>query len=320
MADPSPSPSGSRAAVLARLLVDRAPDALLVVSADGTIVFANATCVDLLGYLSQELEGLPVEALIPEEIRDRHRGYRTDFLERPERRAMGRLNHLTVRTKSGSSRPVDIALSPLGVVEGLTLIAVAIRDATAQRQFVRELEAVAATDSLTGALNRRSFANAYAREADRCHRQGLQLYVMLIDIDHFKAVNDRYGHAVGDEALRNLVAACGAVLRKTDVLARVGGEEFAIVAAANTASEALQLAERLREKVATIRVAAGATSFGFTVSIGVAEAQVPGEMLDQVLPRADAALYEAKRTGRNKVVQDGSAERPRASAPPDKCQ
>jgi len=294
--------------------VDRAPDALLVVAADGSIVFANATCFEILGYTPGELMGLRVEALIPEDTRERHRQYRDDFLKQPARRTMGRLNHLSVRKKSGAILPADIALSPLGVVEGLTLTAVAIRDATAQRVFIRELETVAATDSLTGALNRRSLTKAYGREAERCHRQGLKLYVMLVDIDHFKAVNDRYGHAAGDEALRNLVSACGAILRKTDVLARVGGEEFAILAAANTASEAIHLAERIREQVSTIRVTADAETFGFTASIGIAEASVPEETIDQVLPRADAALYEAKRSGRNRVVQDGHSVPPRAHA------
>lgn len=298
-----PSPPPSLAASLAPLFVDRAPDALLAVAADGSIVFANPACADILGYSPAELIGLSVEALIPDEARARHRQSRADFLKSPARRSMGRLNHLSVKTKSGAVRPVDIALSPLGVVDGLELTAVVIRDATALRALMHELEAAAATDSLTGALNRRSFGHAYGREAERCHRQGLKLHVMMIDIDHFKKVNDRYGHAAGDEALRALVSACATRLRKTDVLARIGGEEFAILAAASVPTEALHLAERLREKITTIRVTAGEETFGFTASIGVAEAHVPDEPVDDVLARADAALYEAKRTGRNRVVQ-----------------
>lgn len=267
-------------------------------------LFANATCADLLGYAPAELIGLSVEALVPDEIRARHRQYRADFLKNPVRRSMGRLNHLTVKTKCDGVRPVDIALSPLGVIDGLDLTAVVIRDATAQRAFMHELETAAATDSLTGALNRRSFSHAYRREAERCHRQGLGLNVMLIDIDHFKKINDQHGHAAGDEALRALVTVCTTTLRKTDVLARIGGEEFAVLAAASVPSEALQLAERLREKIATIRVTSGAEPFGFTASIGIALAQAPDEPVDDVLARADAALYEAKRTGRNRVVQD----------------
>jgi len=296
--------SPSLAAMLTPLLVDQSPDALLVVAADGSIVFANATCREILGYTPEELAALRVEALIPDEPRAHHQEHRQKFLERPTRRAMGRFNHLAVKTKSGVARPVDIELSPLGLIDGLTLTAVAIRDATAQRAFLRELEIAAAVDSLTGALNRRSFANAYSRESERCHRQGLKLFVMLIDIDHFKGVNDRYGHAAGDEALRGLVASCSTILRKTDVLARVGGEEFAILAAANSSAEALQLAERIRENIATIRVYSQNDTFGFTASIGITEARVPDEALEKVLPRADAALYEAKRTGRNRVIQE----------------
>jgi len=287
---------------IAALLVEHSPDALLVIGADGRIKYANATCSTLFGYTPEELRHQPVEMLVPDHLRTAHNAYRTAYQHQPTRRTMGRLNDLSAKTKTGEIIPVDIALSPLGVTEGEPLTAVAIRDAKAQRAFVDALEKAAATDSLTGALNRRSFGNAYEREAERCGRQNLHLFVILLDIDHFKAVNDTYGHASGDHALRHLVSVCTATLRKTDVLARVGGEEFAILAPASDTAEVLHLAERLRQKIAAAKVTAGATTFGFTVSAGVAQAVLPGEPVDQALARADEALYEAKRTGRNKVV------------------
>jgi len=233
---------------LAALLLDRAPDALIV---EGSIIFENATCAEILGYTADELVGMSVEKLIPEESCERHRHS---------------------------------------------------RDVRAHRAFLHELETAASTDSLTGALNR-SFENAYGREAERCHRQHPQLFLMMIDIDHFKAVDDRYGHATGDEALRSLATICTATLRKTDVRARIGGEEFAALAAANNAAEAVQLAERIREKVSAIRIGADTDAFGFTLSIGLAEASVPDEPASTALQRADTTLYEAKRTGRNRGVE-----------------
>jgi diguanylate cyclase (GGDEF)-like protein len=153
-------------------------------------------------------------------------------------------------------------------------------------------------------LNRRSFDNAYARELQRTKRAKNHLFVMLLDIDHFKKINDQYGHAAGDQALKQLVSICKSTLRKTDVLARIGGEEFAILSPADDAAEAMTMAERLRENVMAITVAAAAGVFSFTASIGVAEAD-PGENTSTgVLARADQALYEAKRSGRNRVIRN----------------
>lgn len=285
------------------LLVDHSPDVLLIVSSQGIIIFANATSLELLGYRPQELIGQPPEILIPQDVREAHTKYRGGYKLSPSRRSMGRLNSLVAMKKSGEVIPVDIALSPVGRDEHGPLTGVTIRDARQQRGFVHELERLATTDPLTGALNRRSFDNAYARERERASRSRSQLFIMLLDIDHFKKINDQYGHAAGDQALRQLVATCTATLRKTDVLARIGGEEFAILSAAADPAEAIALAERLRENIMTIKVSATAGDFSFTVSIGVARVQADESVAAAVLARADEALYEAKRTGRNRVIQ-----------------
>jgi len=287
--------------ILLARLIDHSPDALLIVSSRGLITFANATCNDLLEYEPAELLGQSPEILVPPEVRRTHQSHRAAFNAAPSRRTMGRLNTLTAVTKSGRVVPVDISLSPIGHDADGPLIVVAIRDARAQRAFVGDLERQATTDPLTGALNRRSFENAFAREAERCRRAGVPLFVMMLDIDHFKKVNDRYGHAAGDEALKKLVAACHATLRKTDVLARIGGEEFAALAPASDAAEAMALAERLRENIMTVSVPAGSENFGYTVSIGLSHPAADGP-LAEALRTADLALYEAKRNGRNRVV------------------
>lgn len=284
------------------LLVDHSPDALLIVSLQGIIIFANATCADLLGYQPEELVGQPPEILVPKDIAEAHGRYRSAYHAAPTRRAMGRLNSLTALTKGGRIIPVDIALSPITTAAYGIVTAVAIRDATAQRAFVRDLERLATTDPLTGALNRRSFENAFARESERCRRTDTALFVMMLDIDHFKMINDRYGHTAGDVALRALVSSCLSTLRKTDVFARIGGEEFAILSPASDVAEAITLAERLREDVIKISVPAGTGSFGFTVSIGICCNRLGGETVSDSLRHADEALYEAKRGGRNRVV------------------
>lgn len=284
------------------LLVDHSPDALLIVSSKGLITFANATCFELLGYRPEELVGQLPEILIPSSMREGHVRFRTTYNQGATRRSMGRLNSLMAIKKDGNVIPVDIALSPIGEDGAGPLTAVAIRDATQQRAFVHDLERLAKTDPLTGALNRRSFDNAYARELERTKRAKNHLFVMLLDIDHFKKINDQYGHAAGDQALKQLVSTCQSTLRKTDVLARIGGEEFAILSPVEEGNEAMVLAERLRENIMTISVPAGAGAFSFTVSISVACAKTTEATAADVLARADQALYEAKRTGRNRVI------------------
>jgi diguanylate cyclase (GGDEF)-like protein len=178
---------------------------------------------------------------------------------------------------------------------------------TAQRQLLES----ALRDGLTRAFNRRYFLQrlgAEIRFADR-HRQPLAL--LLIDLDHFKQINDEFGHPVGDQVLRRMVDVLGQTLRAEDVLARYGGEEFAILARGIVVSNAVQMGERLRKRVAGISIDHAGKPLSLTASVGVAvfpfdgEASDPAQAADdtaqQLIARADAALYRAKNGGRNRV-------------------
>ena len=159
------------------------------------------------------------------------------------------------------------------------------------------LEGVAFVDPLTGAWNRRSFERSADLEMNRAHRYHYPLSFMMIDIDHFKKVNDKYGHPVGDSVLVELVDLLQRESRETDFLARWGGEEFVLTAPYASAEEAVAIAERVRQNVSRHEfVNVGSV----TVSIGVAEYS-SGDSLESVLSRADKALYAAKRAGRNRV-------------------
>jgi diguanylate cyclase (GGDEF)-like protein len=131
---------------------------------------------------------------------------------------------------------------------------------------------------------------------------GQDLAVVMLDIDHFKAINDRYGHPCGDEVLRHVVGQLTSCVRRIDLVGRLGGEEFAVVLPAIPAATALRAAERLRSQVADSTVAVGDETIRVTVSIGVAMARDGDRTIEQALARADAALYTAKGTGRNRVV------------------
>lgn len=164
-----------------------------------------------------------------------------------------------------------------------------------------KLEQLATRDELTGALNRRSVMRLLDEERQRMERTGQRFGIALFDLDHFKQVNDGYGHLAGDETLRHFTRVATACMRTTDRLGRYGGEEFLMLLTA-TADEAAArtAAERVREGTARHDWAAVAPQLKITVSAGVALCQ-PGETAEQLLDRADHALYEAKRGGRNRV-------------------
>ncbi|HVZ90136.1 MAG TPA: GGDEF domain-containing protein [Rhizomicrobium sp.] len=159
----------------------------------------------------------------------------------------------------------------------------------------------ARTDPLTGAVNRRRFSEAAAAEKDRCMRYGHAGAIILLDLDHFKRVNDTYGHPAGDAALKTVAEACNEEIRGTDLLARLGGEEFAILLPETSLHEAGQLAERLRARIAKLEVGTGKGVLRVTASFGVAPLLAAAASWEESISAADAALYRAKGAGRNQV-------------------
>jgi len=171
-----------------------------------------------------------------------------------------------------------------------------------RRQLEAQLRRMATTDGLTGTLNRAQFLALGQRELERSRQIDRGLAVLMLDIDHFKLINDRYGHHTGDEALQHFVAQLRTGVRGIDLLGRLGGEEFAIVLPAIDSGAALQVAERLRSRVATTPLMHADGTISITVSIGVAMARNTDATLERILARADAMLYAAKDAGRNRVL------------------
>jgi diguanylate cyclase (GGDEF)-like protein len=163
-------------------------------------------------------------------------------------------------------------------------------------------------ESLTGCFNRRAFYELFPREVERGRRLGQGVAIVFLDIDHFKGINDRYGHETGDRVLQQLTARLRGIIRETDLLFRWGGEEFVILLPHTGAVEAAALGERIRVAVAERPFAASEThpEVGVTVSVGVAGTGEGPADPDALLARADAACYRAKEAGRNQVEADSS--------------
>lgn len=186
------------------------------------------------------------------------------------------------------------ALRSLGVVQ----------DITERKKSEERLRELATTDSLTGLVNRRCFLEEAEREFRRAKRYGAALSLLMLDVDHFKEVNDTYGHEVGDHVLQSLAQTGLKVLRNVDIMGRMGGEEFAVLLPETGIDEAQGAAERLRASVEQTPVKVrGSVEVSCTVSIGVAQA-LEDETLDDLLRRADAAMYLAKDKGRNRSKVD----------------
>ncbi len=177
-----------------------------------------------------------------------------------------------------------------------------VRDITNQREYERRLEFLANKDSLTGIDNRRTFFRKASNLMETTLMGKRLMYVMMFDLDYFKSVNDTYGHDVGDEVLKRICSTCQDKLPENTLFARYGGEEFTIVVEGFEEEKALDIAENVRTCIENEQFKSNDVVFNVTVSIGVTQVKQEEFKIDEGLSRADEALYEAKRKGRNRVI------------------
>jgi diguanylate cyclase (GGDEF)-like protein len=180
--------------------------------------------------------------------------------------------------------------------------------------LIAELQRLSDTDPLTGALNRRGFAAIVERELRRLRRSGGSVGLVLLDLDHFKRINDRFGHEAGDLALQRTAQACRATVREVDCVGRLGGEEFAILLHDADEQAAWLVAMRLRGELERLAINIDGLPVPVTASFGIVAKDGTEASLPQMLRAADAALYEAKAAGRNRVVRSSRLPAPIAGA------
>jgi len=236
----------------------------------------------------------------------------------------------------GSQSPALLGFTLLAIILTQVCVHLSSRLFAQQQARQEQLRLLSEHDPLTGLANRRSFTQAFDTARHQYLRKGWPLAMLMLDIDHFKRINDRWGHASGDVVLQALANTCLAGVRPSDTVARIGGEEFCILLPGATLQEATATAERLRRVLADCRCApvdksgqpragnAGAAEpIRFTASFGVTEALADAAgTLDALLNAADARLYAAKAAGRNCVVASSdhpagpSTDTPATSAPP----
>jgi diguanylate cyclase (GGDEF)-like protein/PAS domain S-box-containing protein len=202
--------------------------------------------------------------------------------------------------------PLDLPADTPEIERGYSLI---VRDFSDRRESMQSLLDAVERDQLTGAFNRRAFFGAAQRELQKRVHKRRPMSLLMVDADHFKQINDRHGHPAGDAVLRHLAAGLNAAMRAGDVVARMGGEEFAVLLPGTDLDGAEALAERVRSLFAAQSTTVGLSTIACTVSIGVAELDAGEREIDALIERADRAMYRAKHEGRNRVASQ------RASSP-----
>ena len=283
-------------------LVDTALDAVVMMNSEGNITGWNRQACKTFGWSREEAIGQPIHAMIiPPRYRDVHMQGLKRFLATGEGPFMNKMIETHAQHRDGHEFPVELAIAAV-LSEGKPEFSAFIRDITERKRAEAELREMATTDFLTGLANRRHFIVRMTDELSRIQRHdSLDAAVLMLDLDHFKRINDSYGHATGDAMLKHFAAVMRGEIRKIDLVGRVGGEEFAIILPGEAAQEAQVFAERLRLKVAGTPLLQDGQSIPITVSIGITALQATDPNADAVLLRADEALYRAKENGRNRV-------------------
>lgn len=267
---------------------------------DDQIQFANSTFKALFGYTQDEISNIEDWWRLAYPDPDYREFARTQWYDsiaaaRAENREMTPFD-LDVTTATGETRTIQFRHRTIGNFNVNMYI-----DVTRERSYARELKVLADTDPLTGAMNRRRFFEEADRIHTECRKSGASATFLMLDIDHFKTINDRYGHGVGDAVLIEFTRRCRGMLRPEDRFGRMGGEEFAVVLRRPDAVSVHAVAERLRQVVGAEPFVIGADTLRVTVSVGGA---ICGgtESVGSAISRADNGLYDAKKAGRDRVV------------------
>ncbi len=277
-------------------IINTLPDIFYVVDEFGSYVRVNRKFVEVTGYSEGELSLTTIYTLFAPEERQHFAAVLQAAFQ------CGRLDaEMWLLTQAGQRIPCQFA-GCRTMINGKPYLVGLGRDISERKRYEQALVEQAHVDSLTGVATRRHFVERMEQELARARRSGGPTAMIMLDLDEFKAINDKHGHHVGDEVLRVIGYVCRETLRETDVIGRLGGEEFAIVLPETDVESAVAVAERLRQNIAGAAVSLEHGGLlRFTASIGVEMLGDAVADVDTLMRQADHALYSAKRSGRNRV-------------------
>ena len=305
-----------------RQLITSAPDAIFGIGQNGKIVFANTAATKLLGYSAEELIGNSVDMFVPQCWKGEHANALGRYIAQPDSHQMGVPADPIAIHKDGTEIPVDIKFGYSRTSSGMLVIAY-MRDITERKNAETQLRGAntqletqmkqiqglqlilheqSVRDPLTGLYNRRYLTEYIEREMVRAKRETRQLSVIVSDIDHFKIINDTFGHQVGDKFLIEIASLMNKHARSSDIVCRYGGEEFLLVLPGTTINSAHKRAEELRQMCAEVLIPHEGKELRVTMSFGVATYPDHGKEADTIIIKADQAMYKSKNSGRNLVT------------------
>jgi diguanylate cyclase (GGDEF)-like protein/PAS domain S-box-containing protein len=290
-------------------LIEESLDAVLIIDEACLIRYVNHAMQTLSGYPKADLLAHPLDLLLPGAMAALHTEYVHRFTAGAKPSAvLGQVREFAIRHRSGKLIPIEMKALDLGMHEGTRYFGAFIEDLRDRRRLeerhaalLARLEQQAMTDPLTDIANRRAFEEEAAQMMARAQRSGSLVAVGIADIDRFKEINDAHGHPVGDVVLREVARRMVQAARATDLVARIGGEEFGLLFPDTAADAAMAVAQRIREAICAAPVCIEQDmQLPTSLSIGLATL-VPGMALEEALASADCALYNAKNSGRNRV-------------------
>ena len=290
-------------------IVNTAVDAIITINNTGVIQRVNPSTERIFGWEPDTLVGKNVQVLMAEDDRKRHNEYLQRYLETGKAVVIGAGREAVGRRKDGTIFPIDLSVTEAKVEGGQFFVGI-IRDITQRKAVEAELHAAKAAaeeaathDPLTGLWNHNRIMEILIEEMARSDREGSTVSLIMVDLDHFKLVNDGHGHMVGDEVLREISERLGKAVRVYDSVGRFGGEEFMVVLPGTLPEEAETAAQRIRGEIGKTPIYTTAGSLEVTASLGVVTRH--GELVNDataLLVAADTALYESKDAGRDRVT------------------
>lgn len=285
--------------------IESLPDDVVIVNTDHRIVLVNARAGQMFGHAVEVLQGSDLNIVIPQRHRDAHEQNTAGYFQGPHARPMGAGKRFSGLRADGTEVPVDIMINAI-VLDGERVAMALIRDVTYQRKLEDRLRLESLTDGMTGFYNRKHFQVQLTAQFSEFLRSGLSASLILYDFDHFKVINDQYGHAAGDKVLIDTAQLILETVRSQDIACRIGGEEFAIIMPNTRLEEAVTLGERVCRLIEAVRFKLDGVVFHVSVTVGVASFVSTDQSYESLIKRADGCLYLGKAAGRNCVISQDS--------------
>lgn len=284
-------------------IIDSSFEGIITADTDQQIRTINQAACRIFGYREDEVIDQPLTMLIPERFRAQHPSYVHQFQASDDHaRPMESRVEVSGRRKDGSEFMAEVTIAKIGVGSRTEFTAF-IRDISEHMRLLDELYLRASTDPLTGLHNRRHMTEEAEKELTRAQRFSHPTTAILIDLDDFKRINDTHGHQTGDQVLRQAAKICRRQVRRSDIIARWGGEEFLLLLPETDMTGAARMAERIQNELHGLRNSLPELEGQpVTASIGIAMFQGKGDGFEAMVHRADEAMYTAKHSGKDRIV------------------